>query len=126
MKREWIAVGLLSLLFAAASLNIVKADRLLDLININLARSENAVSRDDYETAAANFENGFSIWQGARLYTNVFLRHPDVDAASDAFYDLRQLLLQKDKEALPAAFARLRHRLEVIDYMEHPSIGTIF
>ena len=126
MKREWIAIGLLSLLLGTAVLNIVRADRLLDLVVINLTRSENAVHQGDYDTAAACFENGFSVWQNARSYTNVFLRHPDVDAAADAFYDLQQLLLQQDEAALPAAFARLRYRLEVIDYMEHPSIDTIF
>ena len=126
MKREWIAVGLLALLMAAAALNIVKLDRLLEQININITRTENAVSQDDFETAAACFENGFSIWQTARSYTNVFLRHSDMDAAADAFYDLKQLLLQKDRDALTAAFARLRYKLEIIDYMEHPSVGTIF
>ena len=126
MKREWIAAGLLALLIGTATLNIVRADSLLEQISINLNRAEGAVLHRDYETAAACFDNGFSIWQDARNYTNVFLRHPDVDAAADAFYDLQQLLLQKDREALPAAFARLRYRLEIIDYMEHPSIGTIF
>ncbi len=126
MKREWIAAGLLSLLIGAAALNIVRADRLLEQIGVNLNRAESAALRRDFETAAVCFDNGFSIWQDARSYTNVFLRHPDVDAAADAFYDLQQLLLQKDRDALPAAFARLRYRLEIIDYMEHPSVGTIF
>ena len=126
MKREWIAVGLLSLLMAAAALNTVRLDRLLEQININITRAENAVSRNDFETASACFENGFSIWQNARRYTSIFLRHPDVDGAVDAFYDLQQLLLQRDRAALPAAFARLRYKLEDIDYMEHPSVSTIF
>ncbi len=126
MKREWIAAGLLSLLIGAAALNIIRADRLLEQIGVNLNRAESAALRRDFETAAVCFDNGFSIWRDARSYTNVFLRHPDVDAAADAFYDLQQLLLQKDRDALPAAFARLRYRLEIIDYMEHPSVGTIF
>ena len=126
MKREWIALGLLSLLIAGAALNIARLDRLTDLVETSLARSEKAAAQKDFQTALTNLETGLSVWQDSRGYTHVFLRHPDVDAANDAFYELELLLLQKDGAALPAAFARLRYHLDCIDYMEHPSVGTVF
>ena len=126
MKREWLAIGLLSLLVAGAALNIVRTDQLTSLVKTSLAHSENAARAGDFDTALLSFDNGLSVWQDARSYTSVFLRHPDVDAAADAFYELRQLLLQKESAALPAAYQRLRYHLDMIAYMEHPSAGTIF
>ena len=126
MKREWIALSLLILLIAASVLNTARLDRLTDLVERSLTHAENAARQGDLEIALINVENGLSVWQGAGRYTNVFLRHPDVDAANEAFYDLQQLLLQGDRDALPAAFSRLRYHLDSIDYMEHPSLGTVF
>ena len=126
MKRELIALILLALLIIGAAINLACVDQLTHLVCLNLNRSEKAAAYGDFETARKSYETGFSVWQSARHYTSVFLRHPDVDAAADAFYDLQQLLFQEDSNALPAAYARLRYHLDVIDYMEHPSIGTIF
>ncbi len=126
MKREALALTLLALLIAGAALNIARADRLTSLVGTGLAHSENAARAGDFDTALKSFDNALSVWQGARSYTSVFFRHPDVDAAADAFYDLRQLLLQREGQALPAAYQRLRYHLEMIAYMEHPSVGTVF
>ncbi len=126
MKREWIAFLLLGLLIAGSALNIACADRLTDLVSLSLVRAENAAGCGDFKTARINLENGLSVWLNAKTYTSVFLRHAEVDSATDAFYELQQLLLQEDKRALPAAFAKLRYHLGCIDDMEHPSVGTIF
>ncbi len=126
MKRELAAALLLGLLIAGAGLNIARTDQLTNLVAFSLTRAENAAAEGDFKTAILNFENGLSVWQDAKPYVSVFLRHADVDAASDAFYELQQSLLQRDRTALPAAFAKLRYHLDCIDYMEHPSAGTIF
>lgn len=126
MKREICAAVLLLLLIAAAALNTLHIDRLTDLVETSLTRAENAAEQGDFETALVMLENALSVWQGDRDYTDVFLRHPDLDAASDAFYELEELLRQKDADALPAVFKKLRYHLESIDYMEHLSVGTIF
>lgn len=126
MKREGAALLLLALLLLAAGWNIRHADFLTSQINRNLTRAEHAAQRGEYELACTAADNALSLWRGARGYAGVFLRHPDVDNVTDAFYDLIELLHQKDREALPAGFARLRYHLETLDWMEHPSLGTVF
>ena len=126
MKREGFAILLLLLMILCAVWNTIYLDRLTDAIYTDLDRAERAIQRSDYESALTALNTALNIWQSAEHYTNVFLRHPDTDAACDAFYEAGQLLLQRDGDAFPAALALLRHHLHTIDYMEHLSLGTIF
>ena len=126
MKRELAAAGLLLLLFLAAGWNIRHADFLTDQIGLNLTRSEHAAQRGEFALARTAAENALSLWRSARGYTSVFLRHPDLDSVADAFYDLQELLQKEDRKALDAGYARLRYRLETLDWMEHLSPGTLF
>lgn len=126
MKREIGAAVLLTALVLTALWNVRRADFLTDQIACNLDRSERAADRGDMETALTALDNAIALWDDEKVYTGVFLRHPDVDSVSDAFFELRELLLRKDAEAAPAALSRLRYHLDTIDFMEHLSVGTIF
>ena len=126
MKREQAAVLLLLLLAVIALWNIHRVDFMTDQLEENLIRSERALSRGDRDMALTALDNALELWQRSRGYTSVFLRHPDVDAASDAFYDLQELLQQDEREGAAAGYARLRYHLDMLDYMEHLSWGTIF
>ena len=126
MKRELAAAGLLVLLMLTAVWNIRHADFLTGQIGLSLERSERAAQSGDYALAQAAAENAREIWRKARGYTSVFLRHPDLDGVSDAFFDLEEILLQQDGAALAPRYARLRYHLETLDWMEHLSLGTLF
>ena len=125
MKRELAAAALLLLLAAGAFWNLRTADRLTDLVEYSLDRAERAARQADYEGALAALEEGRALWNSRERYTQVFFRHPDLDALQDAFAGLEQLFRQGD-EAWPAALALLRYHLRSLDRMEHPSLGTVF
>ena len=125
MKREIGAIALLMALLLLSGWNLRKADFLTDAIGRNLTRAERALERGDEENALTAFDSAEELWRAARVYTGVFLRHPDLDAISDAFFELRQLL-QTDPGAAPAAFGKLRCHLETLDRMEHLSLETVF
>ena len=126
MKRELGALALLLALCLTALWNVNRADLLIDQIDMNLDRAEHELADGDYERALAAVEYGLALWNGARSYTNVFLRHADVDSVADAFHDLRQLLMEHGGEGAAASFARLRYHLGMADRMEHLSIGSVF
>ena len=107
MKREIGAALLLLALIGGSVWNIRRADRLTGEILEHLELSERAML-------------------SARSYTRVFLRHPELDAASDMFYELMQELHRGEIRALPAVYARLRYHLDCIREMEHPGWGTVF
>ena len=125
MRRELCAAGLLLLLIGGAIWNLRLADRLTDRVSDSLGRAEQAARHEDYDSAVRELENALAIWDAEQTYTQVFFRQPDLDGLQDAFSALGQLLRQKD-EAWPAALALLRYHLEMVDRMEHLSLGTIF
>lgn len=126
MKRELFALALLALLFAGSLLNIRHIDRLTDSVSACLDRSEEYARQGDFDAALAAFESGLALWHSAHGYTNVFIRHPELDDTYDTFYELEQVLLEQDGDAFPAAFSKLQYHLSCIAYMEHLSAGSIF
>ncbi len=125
MKRELCAAGLLLLLAAGSLWHLRRADRLTRAVSDSLDRAEQAARQEDYEAALSALEEARRIWQGEEVYTQIFFRHPDLDALQDAFSALEQLLRQEDA-AWPAALELLRYRLETLNRMEHVSPGTVF
>ena len=126
MKREILAALLLITLVAASVLNIRRADRLTAEILEHLELSEKAMLAADPDYAEEQFEAAKRLWLSARGYTQVFLRHPELDSTSDAFYETLQELLSGELRALPAAYERLCYHLDSIREMEHISWGTVF
>lgn len=124
MKKELGAILLLAALMLTAAWNIRHADFLIAQISLNLDRAERAAEREDYALARTAVTNALALWQNARGYTSVFLRHPDADSVSDAFFDLQELLLEE--EAAEAGFSKLRYHLDMLGKMERLSLGTVF
>ncbi len=126
MTRESFAALLLAVLVAVSLWSIRRVDRLTDEIETHLASSEKAALAEDYENAVLEAEAALRIWLGASDYTHIFIRHPEIDGASDAFYSLQQTLRgQKVREFAPA-YALLRYHLGCIRSLEHISVGSVF
>ena len=103
MKKEVIAGAVLALLIALSAWNIYSIDALTDGIGDSLRMSQ-------------------ALADG---YTHIFLRHPEIDSTTDAFYELQELLLDGGGDGCAAAYDKLRYHLESIRSMEHISIGSV-
>ena len=126
MKREICAALLLLVLIGASVWNIRRADRLTDEIREHLELSERALLAADPNYAKEQLEAAKRIWLSARGYTQIFLRHPELDGTSDVFYETLQDLQAGELRALPTAYERLRYHLDSIRDMEHVRWGTVF
>ena len=125
MKREWIALGLLLLLLAASLGNILLLDRLVDGLEHEIALSESAFERGAYGEAGRSLGAAAEHWQKIKGYTHIFIRHTEIDSVSDAFFELKQTVAQKDGAAFPAAREKLLYHLRSIDEMEHLRLGSV-
>ena len=118
MKKEVIAGAVLALLIALSAWNIYSIDALTDGIGDSLRMSQALADIGD-------FDKGLRLWLNADGYTHIFLRHPEIDSTTDAFYELQELLLDGGGDGCAAAYDKLRYHLESIRSMEHISIGSV-
>ena len=125
MKREAAAAGLLFLLVLGAIWNVHVADELIEQVEHSLHRAEQAARLEDYEAARSALSGAKKVWDRHSTYTQIFFRHPDLDAIADAFAGFDQALLQRDP-GWSAMLRLLREHLQTVNAMEHVSIGTVF
>lgn len=126
MKRELAAVALLLVLLGGSLVSLAHYDRLTDRIEADLRLAMAAAERKDFPGALAAFQRAENAWLEADGFTHIFIRHPEIDGAADAFFDLKEQLLEHNAEGSAAAFEKLLYHLDSIDDMEHPRLGSIF
>ena len=124
MKRELAAGALLLLLMAGAWWNIHAVDALTGEIMGDLDSSQAAEEQGRHTDAQAALDNALNRWLEADSYTHIFIRHAEIDATADAFYELQSQLLSGEGDS-SAAYDKLRYHLDSIQRMEHPSLGSI-
>ena len=126
MKREYGAAAVLALLILLSGWSIRRTDRLTAELNIALEKSRSAAETLDGRRARELFEESLRLWLDAEGYTHIFIRHSEIDAITDAFYELSAALDADDRKEREAAFDRLRYHLDSVNSMEKPSLGSVF
>ena len=125
MKKEIFAIALLVLLFTASLFNIWYFDDLTFRIEEELSLSRVQLASGDVPMAREHLEKALNMWLDADGYTHIFIRHPEIDSTSDAFYELAETLNEGDAESCRAAYDKLLYHLESIRTMEHLRFGSI-
>ncbi len=125
MKREGIAGALLMLLFLAALVNIACLDRLISRIEAEVDRAQALAEHGEFSAAEDALDAAIVHWIAANSYTHIFIRHPEIDSTSDAFYECKQLLAEENADGFPSAFEKLNYHLNSIDEMEHIRLGSV-
>lgn len=125
MKRELAAGLLLLTLVGGAIYNIIYVTRLVADIGACLESSEHAISAGETEKAVQDADKALEKWLGAECYTHIFVRHSEIDATSDAFYELLQSLSGGEYDGIEQAYSKLLYHLSSIATMEQISLGSI-
>lgn len=125
MRREISAAAILLLLLLFSLWNLRQIDALTGEIEKLLYYSYNAAEQGDFDEAENAAAEALDIWLNADGYTHIFIRHPEIDGTSDAFYELLSALREKDTELLSPAYGKLIYHLDSIDRMEHLTLGSM-
>lgn len=126
MGREIFALLLMVLLIAVSVWNIHAVDKLTTDIEARIETAENAALSGDNALAELEFQKALKLWLDAEGYTHVFIRHPEIDSCTDAFYEALEALGPGDSREIQPRFELLRYHLESIASMERISLGNIF
>ena len=87
MKKEWIALGILGLLFAGVLCNTRYVQHHIGAIERQVQASGSHLLSGESKAASDALARAWDAWQDEDLYVSVFIRHTEVDGTTDAFLD---------------------------------------
>ena len=125
MRREVIAIMLLILLLGILLGNIRYLDNLVADIEEAVSRSSAAWERGNTQLAVSELETAMERWQSAANYAHIFLRQTEIDAVSDAFFDLSASLHDGEKDSRDD-YLRLFYHLDSLERMDALRLSSIF
>lgn len=125
MRRECTAMIILTLLMLGAWLNLRHMDSLTERIEAKLELSQKAAEQGSMDISEKALLDALDMWLGADGYTHIFIRHSEIDAISDSFYELYDALLSGETDALAPAYEKLIYHLESVNDIEHLSLRSL-
>ena len=126
MKKAVFAGALLMLMIGVSCWNIHFLDSFTDDLTQIITLSRDHFQAGDIMEATQTLDQAMTLWTGTKGYTHVFLRHAEIDAVTDAFYDLKSVLYAENKAEADGVYGRLLSHIQSIDEMEHVSLGSVF
>jgi len=124
--KELFAVILLIIIITGAFWNINHLERAIDEMIGYIDLAENLAAEGKFEESDENVRNAAEYWQSISPYTRILLRHPEIDACSGAFYELRIEIGGENYKRAKGAFEKTRSQLNGIIEMERLSPGSVF
>mgnify|MGYP004644007859 FL=1 len=125
MRREYTAMIILAILMLGAWLNLRHMDSLTERIEAKLELSQKAAEQGSMDISEKALLDALDMWLGADGYTHIFIRHSEIDAISDSFYELYDALLSGETDALAPAYEKLIYHLESVNDIEHLSLRSL-
>ena len=80
----------------------------------------------DLDSARSKLDAASEHWLSLDGYTHIFIRHSEIDAITDAFFDFKSDLNDDSSTAYEGSYHRLMAHLESIRTMEQLTFGSIF
>ena len=125
IKKEAFALLLLCFLIGASVWNLVYLHEMAESIRSDISSSREYADAQEYAKAAKALENALNTWLSAEGYTHIFIRHSEIDGTTDAFYELKEALLNSDS-GCRGAYDKLIYHINSIEGMEQFTLGSIF
>lgn len=126
MNREICAYLLLLALFLGSLYNIHVMDEKISSLRADVGKAYESAQNSDFEDAERQLRSAADRWLGMDEYTHIFIRHTEIDSATDAFFDMLSDIASKDAESAEGSYRKLDAHLKSLITIEHLSFGSIF
>lgn len=126
MRRMYVGALILAVLLAAALYNVSYLDGKVKDLEAMVDSSAKLMREGDCAAAAEALQRAIDTWNGMEGYTHIFIRHSEIDGATDAFYEYLSDVIAADGGSAEGSYQKLRAHLESIATMEHVTLGSIF
>ncbi|MCD8066065.1 MAG: DUF4363 family protein [Oscillospiraceae bacterium] len=126
MRNMYTGFAVLLAALALGLWSTAHLDSLTDDMHVLVTKSQEYALDENSAAAAEALLRAADLWEAEEWYTHVFVRHTEVDAVSDAVYELLGSLLNEEWGETTGGYEKLRYHLESIRKLEHLSVGSIF
>lgn len=124
MKKEIFAIITILLLIVASLINIFHLNRLIDSMSTHINAAIFALNVGDISIAESELNNALKIWLNSNKYTHVFIRHTEIDAITDAYFDALAAIKSKNNSAI-TLMEQTKYHLESILSIEKLSLESV-
>ena len=125
MKRIWISLSILAVVFAAALANSWYLDTLTEQMAHTLEEAQALAEAEDWEGGQKLTEKALKQWEKASNYLYIVVRHSDSDEVAAGFREIRQLLEWKEEAEYTSANARLIEEIRLLADMEQFTLRNL-
>ncbi len=126
MNREICAYLLLLALFLGSLYNIHVMDDKIGSLRLAAEKAYESAQNGDFEDAERQLRSAADRWLHMDEYTHIFIRHTEIDSATDAFFDMLADIASKNAESAEGSYRKLDAHLSSLITIEHLSFGSIF
>lgn len=125
MRRLWISVAILVLLFSATLVNSRYLKSVTDGLTNQLNQAEAAAETGDWAKAAELTKAAQDDWHSHDLYLYTMLRHSDTDQIHTGFREVLEFIYCQEGGEYSAANARLLSELGLLYEMEQFNLKNL-
>ena len=125
MKRIWISLAILALVFGTALLNSWYLDSLTEGMARTLEEAQALAEAEDWEGGQQLTRQVVQQWEKASNYLYIVVRHSDSDEVAAGFREVQQLLEWKEEAEYTSANARLVEELRLLADMEQFNLRNL-
>lgn len=125
MKRIWISLSLLAVVFCAALVNAHYLEGICtELIDL-LTEAEVLAEQDDWAGAEELTQEVIQRWESKDVYFHTVLRHAEIDQVQSGLRQVHEFIHWQEGGEYSAANAQLMTQIELISQMEQLSIKNL-
>lgn len=126
MRRLWISVTILIVLFCLTMYNSHYLDSYTKELTTLLKQAEICVADGDWDAAADKTEAALEQWNSRETYLHMILQHRDTDEVLLSFQEVRQLITHQEHGGeYSAANARLIAQIKLLSEMDALNLKNI-
>lgn len=126
MRRLWISISLLGILFCGTFLNTNYLQDFTESLAHSLEQAEKDISLGNRDAAIQKTENAIKLWEDRAAYLHITLKHSEIDQVTLSFLEVQRLLTaQEHGGEYYAANAQLIARIRLLYEMEEFSLKNL-
>jgi len=125
LKRFWIAIAILILIFAATVGNTFYLGRLTTELSGLLTQAEQSAEQGNWDQAQQITEQARARWNSHSPYLHIVLHHADIDQIETCFGEALELIHRREDGEYSAANVRLITQIGLLYESECFSLANI-